>query len=63
LLIGRENLEDGEIENNEIGDDKDDIGIADCEEFFFNYINCCAVSLYFANLIIDKATVEIANTY
>jgi hypothetical protein len=68
LLIGREDLESGEIENNkirdgEIGDDEDDIEIADCEKFFLNYTDRCAISLYSANLIIDKATVEIMNTY
>jgi hypothetical protein len=58
LLVGRENLKDGKIENNE-----NNIEIADYEEFFLNYIDRCAVSLYFANLIIDKVTIEIANTY
>jgi hypothetical protein len=48
LLIGRESLKGGEIENNENG-----IGIADCEKFFPNYIDRCAISLYFANLIIQ----------
>jgi hypothetical protein len=63
LLVGRENLESGEIEGDEIKDNEENIGITDCEKFFFNYINRYAVSLYFANLIIDKATVETANTY
>jgi hypothetical protein len=45
-------------ENNE-----NNIGIADCEKFFLNYIDRCAILLYFANLIIDKAASEIANTY
>jgi hypothetical protein len=58
LLVGHENLEDGGIR-----DDENDIGIVDCEKKFFNYIDRCAVSLYSANLIIDKVTVEIANTY
>ena len=58
MLVGREDLEDGEI-----GDNKEDIKIADCEEFPFNYIGRCAVSIYSANLIIDKAAIEIANTY
>jgi hypothetical protein len=58
LLVGRENLEGGKIGNN-----KDGIEIANCEKFFFNYADRCAVSLYSANLIIDKATIEIANTY
>jgi hypothetical protein len=62
LLIGRENLEDGEIKNNKIGNDKDDIGIINCEEFFLNYTDRCAVSLYSANLIINKVTIETANT-
>jgi hypothetical protein len=58
LLVDRESLEGGEIEDGENG-----VKIADCEKFFLNYVNRCAVSLYSANLIIDKATVEIANTY
>jgi hypothetical protein len=63
LLIGREDLEDGKIENNKIGDDENDVGIADCERKNFNYIGCCAVSLYSTNLVIDKVTVKIANTF
>jgi hypothetical protein len=68
LLVGREDLgddkiEDSEIEDNKIKDDEDDIRIADCEKFFLNYIDRYAISLYFANLIIDKVTIEIANTY
>jgi hypothetical protein len=68
LLIGREKLENdkiesGEIEDNEIKDNKEGVEIADCEKFFFNYINRCAVSLYSANLIIDRAAIETANTY
>jgi hypothetical protein len=68
LLIDRENLESGEIEsdkirNGEIENDKENIEIADCEKFFLNYIDRCAVSVYFANLIIDRAAIEIANTY
>jgi hypothetical protein len=62
LLVGREDLE-GEIEDDEIGSDEDDVGIADCEKFFLNYADRCADSLYSANLIIDKATIEIASTY
>jgi hypothetical protein len=62
LLIGRENLGD-EIEDNKIEDGKENIEIADCEKFFFNYINRCAISIYFANLIMDRAAIEIANTY
>jgi hypothetical protein len=58
LLVGREDLESGEIKDGENG-----VGIADCEKFFFNYINRCAVSLHSANLIINKITAEIANTY
>jgi hypothetical protein len=61
-LIGRENLED-EIKDNKIRDNKEDIEIANYEKFLFNYIDRCAVSIYFANLIIDKAAIEIANTY
>jgi hypothetical protein len=73
LLVGRENLEGGEIEGGEIEggeirdgkieDDEKDIGIADCEEFFLNYIDRCAVSIYSANLIINKTAIETANTY
>jgi hypothetical protein len=63
LLIDRENLESGEIENGEIENDEDGIEITDCEKFFLNYIDRCAVSLHSANLIIDKATIETANTY
>jgi hypothetical protein len=58
LLIGREGLGSGEI-----GDGEDGIEIVNCEKFFFNYINRCAVSLHFANSIINKITAEIANTY
>jgi hypothetical protein len=63
LLVGREDLRGGEIKNNEIGDDEEGVRIADCEKFFFNYIDRCAVSLYFANLIINRAAIEIANIY
>jgi hypothetical protein len=73
LLVGRENLEDdeiedgeiedGEIEDDKIRDDKKSVETADCEKFFFNYIDRCAVSVHSANLIIDKAIIEIANTY
>jgi hypothetical protein len=63
LLIGREDLEGDEIKDNEIKDDGNGVEIADCEKKFLNYINRCAVSLHSANLIIDKATTEIANTY
>jgi hypothetical protein len=73
LLVGREDLEGGEIKDGEIGggkiedgeveDDEEDIGIANCEKFFLNYIDRCAVSIYFANLIIDRVAIETANTY
>jgi hypothetical protein len=68
LLVGRENLEDGKIEsgkirNNKIENDEKDIGTADYEEFFFNYTDRCAISIYSANLIINKAAIETANTY
>jgi hypothetical protein len=63
LLIGRGNLESGEIEDNKIKDSENDIEIADYEEFFLNYTDRCAVSLYSANLIINKITIETANTY
>jgi hypothetical protein len=67
-LIGRESLEGGKIESGEIGDgeikdSEENIGIADYEEFFFNYTNRCAVSIHFTNLIIDRAAIETANTY
>jgi hypothetical protein len=67
-LVGREDLEngkieDGEIKDNEIENDEKNIGIADYEKFFLNYINRCAISVHFTNLIIDKAAIEIANTY
>jgi hypothetical protein len=58
LLVGRENLKGGEIEGGE-----DDVEIANCEKFFFNYINRCAVLLHFTNLIIDGAASETANIY
>jgi hypothetical protein len=58
LLVGREDLGDDEIKDNE-----NDIEIVDCEKFFFNYIDRCAVLLHFANLIIDRAANETANTY
>jgi hypothetical protein len=68
LLIGREDLEndkirDNKIKDDEIEDDKENIEIADCEKFFFNYINRCAISIHSANLIINKAAIETANTY
>jgi hypothetical protein len=68
LLVGREDLEsgeirDGEIGNNEIKNNKEDIGTADCEKFFLNYTDRCAVSIHSANLIIDKIATETANTY
>jgi hypothetical protein len=63
LLVGRESLGSGEIKDSEIENGEEGVGIADCEKFFLNYINRCAISLHSANLIIDKATVEIANTY
>jgi hypothetical protein len=67
-LVGREDLEngeieDGEIENNEIEDNEENIGITDYEKFFLNYTDRCAVSVYSANLIIDKAAIETANIY
>jgi hypothetical protein len=68
LLVGREGLGDdeiggGEIGDGEIGDDEEGIGTADCEKFFLNYIGRCAVSLYSANLVVDRAAIEIANIY
>jgi hypothetical protein len=68
LLVGREDLgndkiKDNEIENGEIEDDEEDIGIANCEKFFFNYIDRCAISVYSANLIINRIAIEIASIY
>jgi hypothetical protein len=68
LLIGREDLRDNEIKNNKIGsdeikDNEENIEIINCEKFFLNYINRWAVSLYFANLIVNRAAIETANTY
>jgi hypothetical protein len=62
-LVGRENLENNEIKDGEIESGEKDIEIADCEKFFFNYTDRCAISTYFTNLIIDRAAIEIANTY
>jgi hypothetical protein len=62
LLVGREGLGD-EIENSEIRNDEEGIGIANYENFFFNYVDRCAVSIYSANLIVDRAAIEIANIY
>jgi hypothetical protein len=62
LLVGREDLED-EIEDNEIENGEEDVGIADCEEFLFNYTDRCAILIHSANLIMDKAAIEIANIY
>jgi hypothetical protein len=45
------------------GNGEDDVGIVDCEEFFINYADRCAVSLYSANLIIVIAAVKTANIY
>jgi hypothetical protein len=58
LLVGREDLENDKIGNNENG-----VGTANCEKFFLNYIDRCAISLHSANLVIDKATIETASTY
>jgi hypothetical protein len=68
LLIGREDLESGEIENgkledNKIENNKKDIEIADYEKFFLNYIDRCAISVHSANLIVDRAAIETASTY
>jgi hypothetical protein len=62
LLVGREDLE-GEIRDDKLKDGKENVRIADCEKFLFNYINHCAVSVYFANLIMDRAAIEITNKY
>jgi hypothetical protein len=62
-LVGREDLGDGKIGDDEIGEDEKNIETADCEKFFFNYTDRCAVSLHSANLIINKTTIETANTY
>jgi hypothetical protein len=63
LLVGRENLENSKIKNGEIEKGEEDIETADCEKFFLNYADRCAISLHSANLIINKATIETANTY
>jgi hypothetical protein len=68
LLVGREDLEGGEIKNGEIEDgeienDKKNIGTADYEKFFLNYIDRCAISIHSANLVIDRAAIETANIY
>jgi hypothetical protein len=63
LLVGREGLGGGEIGGGEIGSGEEDIGIADCEEFFLNYAGCCAVSVHSANLIVDRAAIETASIY
>jgi hypothetical protein len=54
-LIGREDLK-----NDKIGGGEDGVEIVSREKFFFNYINRCAVSLHSANLVVNKATAEIA---
>jgi hypothetical protein len=60
LLIGHEGL----AGKDEAEDDKNDIKIADCEDFFFvNYADRGAVSPYSANFIVNIATAETANTY
>jgi hypothetical protein len=51
------------IESGVIGDGEEDIKIINCEKFLFNYINRCAVSVYSANLIVNRAAIEIASTY
>jgi hypothetical protein len=63
LLVGREGLEDDKIGDDEIEDDEDNVGTADCEKFFLNYTDRCAVSFHSANLIINRAAIEITNTY
>jgi hypothetical protein len=68
LLIGREDLEDdkiedGEIKDSEIKENEKDVEIVNYEKFFLNHTDRCAVSIYSANLIIDRAVIEIANTY
>jgi hypothetical protein len=63
LLIGRENLGSGEIKDDEIENDEENIRIANYEKFFLNYINRYAISVYSANLIIDRAAIETASTY
>ena len=68
MLVGRENLEGGEIKSGEIGgneieDNEENVETADCEEFFLNYTDRYAVSIHFTSLIIDKVTIEIASTY
>jgi hypothetical protein len=63
LLVGRKDLKNDEIGNNKIRDNEENVEIADYEKFFLNYTDRCAISLYFANLIIDRAAIETTNTY
>jgi hypothetical protein len=58
LLAGREDLESDKIENSE-----KDVKTVNYEEFFLNHIGRYAISLYSANLVIDKTTAETADTY
>jgi hypothetical protein len=62
LLVSREDLGD-EIKDNEIRNNEKNVEIADCEEFLFNYIDRCAVSVYSANLVVNRAAIETANMY
>jgi hypothetical protein len=43
--------------------DENDVGTADCEKFFINHADRCAVSLHSANLIIVIAAVKTASIY
>jgi hypothetical protein len=45
------------------GNGEDDVEIVDCEKFFINYIGCCAVSLYSANLIVIIVAIKTASIY
>jgi hypothetical protein len=62
-LIGREDIENDKIKNDEIKNGEKNIEIVDCEKFFLNYTDRCAISIYFANLIINRAAIETANIY
>jgi hypothetical protein len=61
--IGGDEIEDSEIEDDEIGDGEDGVGIADCEKFFLNHADRCAVPLHSANLVIVIAAVKTASMY
>jgi hypothetical protein len=50
--------------NDEIRSGENDVGIVNCENFFFiNYADRGAVSLYFVNFMVNIITAETANIY